>query len=221
MRRTADTLAALGGLLFPFLAIGGLLLALPALPPDFSGPPNDIAQFLADNPPTGTAWLGLALEMTGFVALLAFGARLAFGVAEDWAAFTIGALATAAVAVKVASIGPLLVALTHGSDLAADSQAVLFRLNDAAVPVSDALLSCFVLGAGVAILGSPVLPRWLGWFAVGSTGAMLTDLALGTGWLSLPMLVWFMTASVVLALRIRRHRFEDTTPSGHRWTMAS
>jgi hypothetical protein len=203
MRRAVETTAALGGLLFPFLAIGGLLLALPALPPDFSGPPPDIAQFLAANPPTVTTWVGLALELAGLVALLAFGVRLAFAVAADWTAFTAGGLLVAAVAVKLASIGPVLVALNHGADLSAESLAVLFRLNDAAVPLSDTLQACFVLAAGGAILASRLVPRWLGWFALGSAPATLADLALDTGWLSLPLLVWFMTASVALALRIR------------------
>lgn len=203
MRRAVETTAALGGLLFPLLAIGGLLLAMPALPPDFSGPPPDIAQFLAANPPTMTTWVGLALEMAGLLALLAFGVRLAFAVAEDWAAFTTGGLLVAAVAVKVASIGPVLVALTHGDDLPAEAQAVLFRLNDAAVPLSDTLQAGFVLAAGGAILASPLIPRWLGWFAIGSALATAADLASGAGWLSLPLLAWFMTASVVLTLRIR------------------
>lgn len=206
MRRSVETTAALGGLLFPFLAIGGLLLALPALPPDFSGPPESIARFLTDNPPTATSWLGLGLETAGLLALLAFGVRLAFAVAEDWAASTMGALLTAAIAVKAASIGPVLVALTHGSDLSAESLAVLFRLNDSAVPVSDTLQACFALAIGAAVLGSPLLPRWLGLFAMGSALSTLADLALGTGWLSLPILVWFMTASVVLTLRIRHAR---------------
>lgn len=214
MRRAIDTTAALGGVLFPILAIGGLLLALPALPPDFSGPPQDIAQFLTANPPTTTTWLGLALETAGLVALLAFGSRLAFAVAEDWRALTMGGLLVAAVAVKVASIGPVLVAVNHASDLSAESLALLFRLNDAAVPVSDTLQACFVLGAGGAILGSPLVPRWLGWFAGGSALAVLEDLALGTGWLSLPILVWFMTTSVVLAVRTRHARLPGR-PAAH------
>jgi len=37
-----------------------------------------------------------------------------------------------------------------------------------------------------------------------ASAPLLADLTLGTGWLSPPMLVWFLVCSAMLALRIRR-----------------
>lgn len=71
-------------------------------------------------------------------------------------------------------------------------------MNDAAVRVSDTVQACVVLAIGGALLGSPLLTRWLGLFALGGTLSTLGGLALGTGWRSLPISAWFMTSSVVL-----------------------
>lgn len=197
-----DRLAALGGTLYPPLAIVGLSLASPALPVDFTAPPEVIAAHAAAHTPTTLTWVGLGLESLGLAALAMFAIRLAVHL-TGWVATAAAAFGVAAVMVKVASFAPVLVAV-QAQDLGAESLALLYRLNDMAVPVSDGLLATFVVLAGAAILGSGALRPWVGWGAVTSGAASLVDIAGGPGLLALLVLVWLMAAGVVLLRALGR-----------------
>jgi hypothetical protein len=203
MYRKLDMLAALGGLLYPLLAIGGIFLAMPALPPDSEAPPAEIAAHVVAHPVTATTAVGLALEFTGLLMLMIFGHRLAAWLGGDWASRSTAALAGLAATLKIASFSPVIIAFWFAQGLTADTLAALFRLNDGFVPLSEAAVFAFVLLAGYLILASGRLPRWLGWYAVLSAILAIADLFAQTAILELPALLWLSVTSVVLVRATR------------------
>jgi hypothetical protein len=198
MYRKLDMLAALGGLLYPLLAISGILLVSVDLPPDFEAPPADIARYVATHHAGAATAVGAALEFTGLLMLMLFGHRLAAWLDADWASRATAALAGLAVTVKIASFSPVIVAAWFAQGLTADTQAALFRLNDGFVPVSEAAVFAFVLLAGYLVLASGRLPGWLGWYAVLSAILAIADLFAQTAILELPALLWVSITSVML-----------------------
>jgi hypothetical protein len=203
MRRTLDTMAALGGVLYPLLVVSGLLLMGPALPPDFQAAPAQVADALAAHPPDALTAVGASLEFVGLAMLLLFAYRLTAWIGNDWTSRAAAALAAVGVTVKIASFAPAIVALWTSDALSPEMKATLFRLNDASVPVSAAAILCFTLLAGVLIIASARLPRWLGWFAVLGAPPAIADLFAGTGYLEIPSLLWTIAASIALAAAIR------------------
>lgn len=199
MNRHGMTFAALGGVLYPVLAISGLVLAGPTLPADFSAPPAEILPFLEQNPASVLTRVGLAMEVAGLLALLAFGARLAWESLEPWTAQLALAVLAVGVAIKTGSMVPAIVGLMARDGLAPETVALLFRLNDAAVPVADAMTASFVLLAGAGVVARGPVPSWLGWAGLVAGTALLIDPVLGSGWLSLPVLLWLMVTAVALA----------------------
>lgn len=194
-----ERLVGLGGILYPVLVIGGLALALPSLPPDYGAPPEEIARFVADHPVTGLAWVGLAMEGLGLSAMVLFlvslGRRL-----PDLVGIATIAFGTSAMAIKGASVIPVLVAVDGTADLSAESLAVLFRLNDHSVAVSEAalMLAVGLASAWIAAGAALGLPRWTGWFGLAAAAATFADLAGGPGLLSLVTLAWLVPTSVLL-----------------------
>jgi hypothetical protein len=218
--KTVNRVAALGGTLYPPLALGGLLLAAPELPMDFSAAPEEIAAHVASHTPTTITWLGLGLESLGLFALALFAVRLAAHLG-GWLASAAAALAVGGVVVKAGSVVPLLVAV-ESPDLDPQSLAALFRLNEMAVPVSEGLLAGFALLTGAAILvtapglasaagaGRRLLGPWVGWGAIAAGSAILVDIAGGPGELSIISLLWLMVAGVALARVVT----PDSSPEG-------
>jgi hypothetical protein len=150
--------------------------------------------------------VGIAMELLGFLALVAFVAYLA-GVlrrAEDrdgWlagAAYAAGALT---LAVKVASIAPILVAHLRLDTIDANTARLLVDLNSAAFFVTLGTTAAFVGFASLSALGSGALPRRLA--VIGAIlGALgLVTLAFGyDGPAVLPFLLsllWLAAVSVV------------------------
>jgi hypothetical protein len=81
---------------------------------------------------------------------------------------------------------------------------VLFRLNDYAVPVSEAALMVAVAAASGAVVAGATrgaLPQWLGWWGLAGAGSTLVDLAGGPALLAVVPLAWLLPASVVLVRR--------------------
>jgi hypothetical protein len=68
--------------------------------------------------------------------------------------------------------------------------------------VSDIFLGCFALAAGALLVGCRQ-PAWLGAFGAVAGACTIIDLFMATGWLSLPLVLWLMTCSVVLLVRTR------------------
>lgn len=91
----------------------------------------------------------------------------------------------------------MLVAVTAAEGLEASELALLMRLNDLAVPVSESSLAGFLILVG-AVAG-PVLPRWLAWGACLAGLGSLLDIVGGPAVLSLLPLVWFLLAGAVVA----------------------
>jgi hypothetical protein len=211
MHRKLDLMATLGGVFYPVLAISGLLVMSPTLPPDFEAPPAEIAERLATHAPDATTAFGASLEFAGLLMLLLFAYRLAAWLGDDWASRAAAALAAAGVTVKIASFAPVIIALWYSDGLSAQTKATLFRLNDGFVPVSEAAVFAFTLLAGALILASARLPRWLGWYAVLAAAAAVADLYAQTGLLEVPALLWLIVASVALARARGRDRSAHAT----------
>lgn len=201
--RASEWAGGLAGTAYPPLAIIGLLLASSALPADFSADPPQIAAHLASHPPSTMTWLGVALELLALAGLLVFVVRCAW-LMRHWMAAAAAALGAAAVTIKVASFVPVLVAVTAAEGLEASELALLMRLNDLAVPVSESSLAVFLILISAA--AGAVLPRWLAWGACLAGLGSLLDIAGGPALLSLLPLIWFLLAGAVVA------RYRDPAP---------
>src|SRR3954451_2320358 len=159
MQGKLDMTAALGGALYPVLAIAGLLVMAPTLPPDSEAPPADIADHLSAHPADAATAIGISLELTGLLMLVLFAYRLTAWLADDWTSRAAAAVAGIGATVKIASASPVLIALWYADGLTGQTKATLFRLNDGFVPLSEAAVFVFILIAGHLILTTRRLPR--------------------------------------------------------------
>ena len=162
------------------------------------------------DPLAPAAYVGMGLELLGFIALMVFigalGAALARG-ASTAAAITAVA-GSAMVAVKLATITPLL-ALRSGPDrVDANVAAVLLDVGEAGFVVSGLLLGVALSSAGVGLLTSGLVPPWLGWWP--ATAGALAVAAAGVGvadpdsYVPVPfllLLLWMIVLGVALATR--------------------
>jgi hypothetical protein len=212
MRQTINGIAALGGVLYTILALGGLLLIGDTLP-EASLPPAELARHLADHPPTTLTWAGISLELAGLLMLLLFCARLALFLDRSWAGAAALACGAGAVVVKLAGAGPVLAVLAFPDGLGPEILAGLLRINDGAVPVFDALMVPFGLLTGWLIWETARLPRWLGIF--GAAAAVLNVASnFLPGFAALPWALWPAMASIFLFLRTRSLELQPTGPMG-------
>src|SRR3954447_12425212 len=200
-----DMTAALGGALYPVLALAGLLVMAPTLPPDFEAPPADIANHLSAHPAGPATAIGISLELTGLLMLVLFAHLLTAWLADDWTSRAAAAVAGIGATVKIASASPVLIALWYADGLTAQTKATLFRLNDGFVPVSEAAVFVFILLSGHLILTTGRLPEWLGWYAAASSILAAADLWAQTAILEIPALLWLPVASIALARTTRNH----------------
>ena len=158
-----DRLAALGGVLFVFFFIVGMLL--PGSPPTVNDPSDDVVSFFGDNRGQvlmGTLFIGLGvLAMVWFVASLVEAMRRAdedrlattalIGFVLTFAVGTVSALTRASLAYSVAGI------------LQPDETRALFHVSLVMDAMSSLMFAAFAIAVGVASLRSGVLPRWWGW----------------------------------------------------------
>lgn len=213
MHSKLDMTAALGGALYPLLAIVGLLVMAPTLPPDSEAPPADIADHLSAHPADAATAIGISLELTGLLMLVLFAYRLTDWLADDWTSRAAAAVAVIGATVKIASASPVLIALWYADGLTAQTKATLFRLNDGFVPVSEAAVFVFILLSGHLILTTGRLPTWLGWYAAASSILAAADLWAQTALLEIPALLWLPIASIALA---RATHHQRTAPPNDR-----
>lgn len=156
---------------------------------------------------------GLALELLGFTAFLAFlGAlyrtiRRAEGPGGWLAATAVGA-GLVTVAVKLGSVAPLMAANLRADELSPDIARTLNDLGGAAWVLSGYTSGIFVAAAAAAALTTRLLPRWLAFSGV--VVGVLT-IAAGTagvvdpgGYVPIPYLLgllWVLAVSAMLAVR--------------------
>lgn len=81
--------------------------------------------------------------------------------------------------------------------------AAMVDMNGAAFVLTWALDAIMLAAAGGVVLRTRCLPRWLGWWAIGSAPILLASVpfAVSGGPTLLLALVWLLAVSVVLALR--------------------
>ncbi len=158
-----DRLSALGGVLFIFFFVVGMLL--PGGPPTVDDGSDDVVSFFADNRGpilTGTLLMGLGvLAMIWFVASLVESmrrvdeGRLAtaalIGFVLTFAAGLISALTKASLAYSVAAI------------LTPDEVRALFHVTLVVDAMSSIMFAAFAIAVAGAALRTGFLPRWWGW----------------------------------------------------------
>jgi len=205
MRRFTDTLAALGGVGYVVLAIGGFTLTAATSFPDTSKSLDQQYAHILANPPGLGFWAGVVIESVGMILLVVFAVHFAAVLtrrSQSWWLPAAGAgLAVVSVAVKVASLAPALEALRHADELGQGPTTALIGINDVASNVTWAADPAWLLVTALAIASAPGLPRWLGVATLlAAVGAGSAAAGIEAG--QLPLFVWLLLAGV-WALRTR------------------
>lgn len=217
MSRVLDRVADAGGLLYVLLAsVGFGVFVAPALP-DSGADPSAMLHRLQDHPVGPAFWSGIALEAVGLLLLLLFAARLAARIRRGdpggWLPGAVVGVAAAALAVKLASLAPVLAAL-HAGRYDASSVAALVDTNDVSDFVSTAVDATFVVLAGLGAWSTRALPRWLAGAGVGAGLAVLVGLAVPGGFDSLQLLLFLWLVGTSGWLLLRGSRTPAPVPAG-------
>ena len=202
------TLAALGGVLQLALGIASYQVDAATVLPDLGSPPAVQAAHLAAHPAGTLFWTMLAVETAGLILFLAFAAyladRLTAAGAPAWLAAGARAVAVTAVAVKLASFAPALVAIQHPHSYGAANTAALLQINGYGDQVMLALEGAFFLVVAAAAVAART-PRWLAVLAL--VGGIATVAAafgfdsgqLGTIAVTLATAAWLLRTESVAA----------------------
>jgi hypothetical protein len=179
---------------------------------------------LANQVTSGTARTGQAMEIIGMVAFAFFLAWFVhllrrMGGAAAWLSTTalVGGVTT--LAVKIASVLPVIAATVDRNQISATSARVLVDQNNAGFVITFLTFGIFMVGAGLAVLGSGVMGRVAGWSAVviGALGIIETAVAVSLDVNPMPFLlglVWILAVSVRLAWKGPRPRVSKSTERG-------
>jgi hypothetical protein len=167
--KTLATAAALGGILQFALGLTAYQIDAATVLPDLGQPARLQAAHLAAHPAGGLFWTTVTLETAGLVLFLAFAAYLAHRLREagapTWLTATAQAVATTAIAVKLASLAPALTAIQHPHAYGDTTTAALLQVNGYGDQVMLALQGSFYLAVAAATL-TVRARRWLGWIAL-------------------------------------------------------
>ncbi len=198
MRR--DWLAPLTGVAFVALVIIGLSIA--GEPPDAKSSPEEIVNYYVAN--TDSVRISALLGAVAGLLFIFFANHLrrvlnAAGDAPLSATVLVGA---SVMAVGVAIDSTILLAIAEtADDIEATSVQTLQALwdNDF-LPIALGLL-VFLISAGISILRTGALPRWLGWVALALAVLGFTPIGFAA---FVGSAIWILVVSVMLALRARR-----------------
>jgi hypothetical protein len=177
----------------------------------YAGPTGDGEQLLADAQagPPAIAHVAHALELTGFVALCVLLATLTALLHRRCAvaAVTTAVAGAGMVAVKVASVTPLMALAYEAEDLDPATAELAHALNGAGFVACGFLLGIAFAAVGVGVLHSGVMPRWLGWWAaVAGSGAVVAGvhgILVPQDYVPVPflmLLLWMIAAGVITSL---------------------
>lgn len=211
MRNTTARVGAASGALCVVATMVGNGLAL-AGHSGATGGPQLLSDLTRDQSTVNL--IGLALELVGWMALMAFIGYL-YGVLrkaegdEGWLAALAFGSGLMMVTIKLGSIVPLIAAWYRRDDLSVGAAETLNDLATGAFIVSGWATGLLVAAAAASSLSSGALPRWLGWFGVVSGLCALVAATAGMmdprSYVPLPFLaslLWVLLASVVLSLRV-------------------
>jgi len=195
-----DWLAPLTGVAFVALVIIGLSIA--GEPPDAKSSPEEIVNYYVAN--TDSVRISALLGAVAGLLFIFFANHLrrvlnAAGDAPLSATVLVGA---SVMAVGVAIDSTILLAIAEtADDIEATSVQTLQALwdNDF-LPIALGLL-VFLISAGVSILRTGALPRWLGWVALALAVLGFTPIGFAA---FVGSAIWILVVSVMLALRARR-----------------
>lgn len=163
------------------------------------------------SPATTGVWVGLYLEVVGFLFLVVFVARLwdTLRRAEGGT----GWISNAAFGAGLLFAGTSLLALAFwsvqdyqaGPGVDVQAARLLTDLHIGTYYLSWAIQALFLAATAVVALGMRALPRWLGWSAAAISVASLVAVATPTGdFAEIPaflFLIWIVAVSVVLMRR--------------------
>lgn len=217
-----DRIGALSGAAYVVLILVGNQIASGGGQDPHPTGTQDLAQ-LAHDATSGTARLGQALEVTGFVAFAFFLAWFVqqlrrHGGAAAWLGTTtlVGGVTT--LALKLASVLPLVAATVNRDQIDATTARVLMDQNSAGFVVTFLTFGIFLLAAGLGILACGLLGRFAGWSAVVIGAGGVLQIVLGATSLDVAPfpfllgLVWVLAVSVRLGLRTPKYQ-GDATPA--------
>lgn len=195
------------------LIISALLASLGPLVGNglYAGPGTDGEAILAEareGLPT-VAYVAYTLELLGFAALAVLFAWLVTFLFErsPVAAVTTGIAGSAMLAVKVASVAPMMTVYSMPDTLDPMTAEALISMNGQSFVVSGFLMSVAFLAAGVGLLATE-FPRWLAWWAAVAGGLGVVAGAVGVvrpeAYVPIPfllLLVWLLAVALTAVMR--------------------
>lgn len=198
---TLRRLLALSGILSVLLAIAGAIFASQGNSPDLSASGSTVLAFYVTN--ASTQMLGVILLTLAFAFFVAFSAFLRGWLRPTPVSEALSTLALAGAAVEL--VGQTLgggityaLILSHSS-MSADAAQALNVLAGGLVLVPAIGLFTFGLAIGLAILSTKLLPKWLGWAAIGIGITVLTPVE---GFSFLALALWMLTVSFLAWRRL-------------------
>jgi hypothetical protein len=206
---TSHRIGAASGLAYFILVFGGNALATSGSTVDEHSSPTAVLADLRTHD-TLAGSLGIGLELTGFLALLAFVAylyRVLRGAEprDGWLATAALSAGLLTLAVKVSSAAPMFAAVWRLDEIDAGTARTLVDINGAAFFLTWATTGALLVFAGLSALGSGALPRRAAALGLAIGVACLLTLPFGPeGPGVLPFLLsvlWLAAMSVVLIRR--------------------
>jgi hypothetical protein len=207
-------LAAASGAAYVVLIIVPTMLTGSGNAPSLDAGRAEHARWLAGHPMSTGDWAAAYAELLGLLCFIAFVATLASLLRREEGEpgiFSTIALSGGLIsaAVKLASAGSVAAAYWRASDgFSPQLATALIDMNDAAFVLTWGLDGVMLLGAGVVLLRSSLLPRWMARSAIGlGVAAPLGMLApLSIGFLPFILsLLWILVASVKLTRRVPQY----------------
>jgi hypothetical protein len=190
-------LVPLTGAAFVVLVIVAIVLS--GEPPSADDPVQEIVDFYVDE--KGSLQAGALVAGLAMVMLVFFANHLRAAVRETTTSATI-LVGAAIMAVGLAIDVTITIALTESVEDIDPSavQALQALWDNDFVPIALGTV-IFLLSAGISVVQSGVVPRWLGWVAIALAVIGVTPLGfaafLGGG-------LWILVVSILLTLRARR-----------------
>jgi len=192
--------APLTGVISAVLGVAGGLIEIVTNPPGSDASGKEVIAFYSAQ--GGTQQLGAALLALAFVFFLFFAGSLRGYLRQTPGLEALSAVVLAGAVLETAgqTMGAGYVwALAQGSGHLDPSAAqCLNALSNNAVATNTAGMIVFGVAAGLAILRSGRLPRWLGWVAIAMAVAVVTPVE---GFAFLALVIWMVIVSILICMR--------------------
>jgi hypothetical protein len=202
-----EQIAAAGGLAFLVLGFGGqMLIQVGGSEPSFSAPAADILSFFQTRDPL-LFNIGGYLSVLGMLALIWFvgavWARLRrFEENPGWLSLVAVGSALAGIAVSSSTTGWPMAVFRVEEGLDPQLARYLFDDGNFGFATLWVFLAGFLLATGIAALRDGSLPRWLGWFALGTSLTLLVARFIWDGPGGLVFLPYLLTGLWILITSI-------------------